>query len=154
MTLPKQKLMVDHFLKHLEKIITLAKREGKYDVGIKNVSGHSVIIKEPRSFCFRGLEAKDERVLLYKVVIDRGMDSDTALSLYEEAKEYANANSDDNARGIKTGFYIDKRTDIFKEVPRMFLLINQGNTSGRCVVVRPNLGRRIYSEKWVRETLM
>ena len=45
MTLPKQKLMTEHFLKHLEKNITLAKREGKYDVGIKSISGHSVVIK-------------------------------------------------------------------------------------------------------------
>ena len=113
-----------------------------------------LLIKEPRSFCFRGLEAKDERVLLYKINVDKGMDSDTALRLYEEAKAFDNASGDDNTRGIKTSFYIDKRSDIFKEVPRMFLLINQGSTSGKCVVVRPNMGRRIYSKKWVWESLL
>ena len=154
MTLPKQRLMTEHFLKHLEKNITLAKREGKYDVGIKSISGHSVLIKEPRSFCFRGLEAKDERVLLYKINVDKGMDSDTALRLYEEAKAFDNATGNDTTRGIKTGFYIDKRTDIFKEVPRMFLLVNQGSTSSKCVVVRPDMGRRIYSKKWVWESLL
>mmetsp|Transcript_18695 Transcript_18695/g.40471 ORF Transcript_18695/g.40471 Transcript_18695/m.40471 type:complete len:1753 (+) Transcript_18695:126-5384(+) len=157
MNLPRQKLMTDHFLKHLEKEISLAKRAGEYDQGIKTISGHSVLIEKPRSFCFRGLEAKDERVLLYKVVVDRGMDSETALKFYEEAKafdnEAGNSQATTNRRDVASGFYIDRRQDMFKEVPRMFLIMNQGRTSGKCVTVRPNEGKKTYSKEWVWDKL-
>lgn len=166
MNLPKQKLMTDHFLRHLEKEILLAKRAGEYDIGIKTVSGHNCVIEKPRSFCFRGLEAKDERVLLYKAVVDRGMDSETALNLYNEAKEFDGQTGNVSAttstggclggyqvRRIHSGFYIDRR-DIFKEVPRMFLIINQGRTSGKCVVIRPNEGKKLYSKEYVWNKLL
>ena len=78
--------MTEHFLKHLEKEISLAKRAGKYDQGIKTVSGHSVVIDKPHSFCFRDLEAKDGCVLLYRVKADHGINSETALQIYNEAK--------------------------------------------------------------------
>lgn len=169
MNLPRQKLIVEHFLKHLEKEISLAKREGSFDQGIKTISGHNVVIHKPRSFCFRGLDAKDERVLLYKVVVDRGMDSETALQLYEEAKAFDReaGNGPDTTslgaaglfgggqgRRIVSGFYIDRRSDIFKEVPRMFLIINQGRTSGKCLIVRPNEGKKTYSKDWVWDKLL
>lgn len=160
--------MTDHFLKHLEKEISLAKREGNYDQGIKTVSGHSVAIHKPRSFCFRGLEAKDERVLVYKITCDRGMDSEMALKLYDEAKSLENHtdNGPDDmtdtggwfgsgqGHKIKSGFYIDRRSDLFTEVPRMYLIINQGKTSSRCVVVRPNEGKKIYTKHWVWNKLL
>ena len=160
--------MTEHFLKHLEKEISLAKRAGEYDQGIKTVSGHSVVIDKPRSFCFRGLEAKDECVLLYKVKADRGMNSETALQIYNEAKglegETVNGRTTASTgglfggggqrRGIVSGFYIDRRQDIFKEVPRMFLIINQGRTSGKCVVIRPNEGKKTYSKEWVKDKLL
>ena len=153
MNLFKQKLMTDHFLKHLEKEISLAKREGNYDQGIKTVSGHSVVIKHPRSFCFRGLEAKDERVLLYKVVVDKGMASSSAHKLYEEVKAIDNESESSlfgggGGRRIVSGFYKDNRR-MFKKVPRMFLIINQGKTSSRCVIVRPNEGKKTYTKEYV-----
>ena len=164
MNLLKQQLLLEHFIKHLQKQVALAKREGSYDQGIKTITGHSVAIEKPRSFCFRGLEAKGDRVLLYKVMADRGMDSDTALQLYEEVKALENeagtvAASSPGSSGsgwfggsqvrlIKSGFYIDRR-DIFKEVPRMFLLVNQGCTSNKCVVIRPNEGKKIFLKDFV-----
>jgi hypothetical protein len=164
MNLLRQKLIVEHFIKHLGKQVSLAKREGTYDLGIKTISGHSVVIEKPRSFCFRGLEAKDERVLLYKVNLDRGMDGETALQHYEEAKALDNeaGNSSSNNPGwlgggqtrlIKSGFYIDLRDD-FKKVPRMFLIINQGGTSNKCVVIRPNEGKKTWTKDFVWNTLL
>jgi hypothetical protein len=58
MNLKKQKILMDHFLKNLEKEVATAKRAGTYDIGIKTVTGHSVSIEKPRAFTFRGLEAK------------------------------------------------------------------------------------------------
>lgn len=170
MNLRRQKLMTDHFLKHLEKEISLAKRAGQYEQGIKTISGHSVLIEKPRSFCFRGLQAKDERVLLFKVIVDRGTSYETALKLYEEAKSVDTTAgssatttnpgsggglfSSVDRREVASGFYRDNRIDKFKEVPRMFLIINQGMTSNKCVIVRPNDGKKIYPKKWVWKTLL
>jgi len=157
MNLLRQKLIVEHFIKHLGKQVSLAKRAGSYDLGIKTISGHSVVIEKPRSFCFRGLEAKDERVLLYKVNLDRGMDAETALQLYEEAKALDGEAGTPGVGGrldggqaqlIRSGFYIDLRRD-FKKVPRMFLIINQGRTSNKCVVIRPNDGKKTYAKEYV-----
>lgn len=98
-----------------------------------------VTIERPRAFCFRGLEAKDDRVLLYSVNIDRGMSSETALDLWDEVKD----NGNDRGSRIKTGFYYDDRS-IFKQCDRMFLIINRGRTSTSTVVARPNAGRSTY----------
>ena len=162
MNLLRQKLIVDHFIKHLGKQVTLAKREGTYDLGIQTIGGHSVVVEKPRSFCFRGLEAKDERVLLYKVKVDRGMDAETALQLYNEAVAsdngvHSSVVSIDTPFGvsqviIKSGFYIDRRNDL--EVPRVFLIINQGGVSDKCVVVRPNMGKKTWKNEAVWSTLL
>jgi len=167
MNLPRQKLMTEYFLRHLEKEVSLAKTAGEYDQGIKTCSGHSVVIDKPRSFCFRGLEAKNEHVFLYKVKADRGMDSEAALQLYKEAKELEEGNGDDLAttstggwfgggqrQEISTGFFIDRRRNFFKEAPRMFLIISQGRASEKCIVVRPNEGKKIYAKKWINHVLI
>ena len=111
MHLSKQEIVTEHFLKHLEQEISLAKREGNFDQGIKSITGHSVVIQKPRSFCFRGLHAKNEKVLLYKVKVDRGMDSESAFRLYEETRDLENeaANITGTTGQIESGFYIDKR---------------------------------------------
>jgi len=166
MNLLRQRLIVEHFIKHLGKQVTLAKRAGTYDLGIKTIGGHSVVIEKPRSFCFRGLEAKDERVLLYKVKLDRGMDAETASQLYKEAvasdTETISSATNIGAGGffgvgqvriIKSGFYIDRRRE-FKEVPRMFLIINQGRASNKCVVVRPNEGKKTFPKEFVWNKLL
>lgn len=173
MNLKKQKILMDHFLKNLEKEVASAKRSGTYDIGIKTVTGHSVSIEKPRAFCFRGLEGKDEQVLLYKVIVDGGMESSVALDIYNEAmaalEGESGSNSNNNgsgffggatSRGIKTGFYFDKRklsdgSPMFKETKkRVYLIINQGRASRTCIVARPNYGKFLASKDWVRENLL
>ena len=101
------------------------------------------------------------------------MESSIALDIYNEATaalEGESGNSNNNtgrgffggatSRGIKTGFYFDKRklTDgspMFKETKkRVYLIINQGRSSQRCVVARPNYGKFLASKDWVRENLL
>jgi hypothetical protein len=152
MNLQRQKLLIDHFHKLLEKEISQAKKAGNFDQGIMTVSGQSVVIHKPRSFCFRGLEAKDERLLVYKVLVDRGLNSESARSMYEEATTddaiSNNSNTSSNHQRIVTGFYADKR-NLFKEVPRMFLIIDQESTSSNCIVVRPNEGKKLVTKYWL-----
>lgn len=163
LTLPKQKLLTEHFLKHLENEITTAKRAGDYDLGIQNISGHSIALEKPRSFCFRGLEAKAGQVLLYKVKVDRGMNSETALEMYNEAKASEVPTTAPTATSanpwyvgrqyteIASGFYIDDRSDIYKEALPIFLVINQGQSSVKCVVVRPNQGKWTCHKNWFKQ---
>ncbi len=153
MNLARQKLLTDHFLDHLQTEVLSARRAGTYDHGIKTVTGNSVTIQKPRSFCFRGIEAMYERVLVYKVSVDRGLSSETALQLYQEALSLNDENGSE-ARGrqpIKTGFYMDDRQTY--KVPKMFLIINQGSANKSCIIVRPNDGKTTWANGTVRDRL-
>lgn len=146
--LPRQKLVTEHFLAHLSKEITDAKRAGNYDKGIKTISGDSVIDK-PRSFCFRGFEAENERILVYRVKVDSGMNSETALNLYNEAKD---SEGGEECQTVESGFYIDRRQDVFEEVPRIFLILRSSRE--KCIVIRPNRGKKTFSQLWVKVGLL
>jgi len=153
MNLSRQKLLTDHFLNHLQTEVLIAKRAGTYDHGIKTVTGNAVTIQKPRSFCFRGLEAKDERVFVYKVSVDRGMSAETARQMFQEASALngEGTNGSGGRQPIKTGFYIDNRRQY--KVPKMYLVINQGSTNKSCVIVRPNDGKTTWSTGYTRDRL-
>lgn len=136
MRLSQQRDMTQYFHSALETVIKTAKQNGRYDVGIKSLSGRVVkFTSEPKVFHFRGLDAMDERLYMYTVKRDAGVDVDTARRLYEEAitdqggaQDSSNDNGNDNNGGIlggnwlstsrrstngrghniKTGFYIDR----------------------------------------------
>mmetsp|Transcript_20487 Transcript_20487/g.41163 ORF Transcript_20487/g.41163 Transcript_20487/m.41163 type:complete len:1688 (+) Transcript_20487:177-5240(+) len=162
MNLDKQAIMTEYFLKCLEQEVYGARSAGMYDMGIKTISGNRVDFSEkPRSFCFRGLVAKDERVLLYKVKVDSGITFDIALQMYEEAKDngaVTPTNSGDgwNTRGrsrvITTGFYCDSR-NYLRGGKKVFLIINPGSHSASCIVLRPNSGRRLCTKHNLRERI-
>ena len=164
LNLKRQKLLTDHFLKYLENEVASVKRAGTYDIGIKTITGHSISVEKPRSFCFRGVDAKSpqDRVLLYKAVVDRGMESSVALELYNDAKaqESGGISGTTRRRGIQTGFYFDKRTrldgsSLFKETgKRVFLIINQGRSRDTCVVARPNRCKYLLSKADVVKNLL
>ncbi len=97
-------------------------------------------------FCFRGLAAKDERVLLYQANVDSGITFDVAMDLYSEAKrnqpEEPRAAGDgwtqrDQSDDIVSGFYQDNRSYLLGG-KKVFLYINPGDHSDFCTVVRPN----------------
>ena len=145
MNLKRQPVMIDLFLKYLEREVSAAKRNGEYDNAIRLVTGRSVIIDEPRSFCLRGLDAPNERLLLYRVKVDKGIDTETAKSLYNEAME---AERGLNANGWvtkgeerKSGFYIDRE----RAITSIYLLLNQGRNLG---VYGPSTGKEIFTKNW------
>jgi hypothetical protein len=181
----KQRLMTDYFMKHLEKEIYAAKSvgelpifsminvgqplsnlfiftstSGSYDVGILQLRGNKVAFADrPRTFCFRGLSEKDERVYVYRVSIDKGVSLETAMELYNEAKETEHPQPASRngwlGRGvradIKSGFYVDDRPYL-RGGKKVFLVINPGPQSHYCVVVRPNTGRTTLSKDIIRNT--
>jgi len=136
MNLNRQRLMTQYFMKSLENEVNNAKRAGKYDVGIQMMTGNNIEINEtPRVFSFRGLDAKDDKVVVYKVENDRGTSPETAMDLYNDAKDNnaPTSRSEWNRRGqrheVVTGFYVDKR-NFCKVTPKVFLIINAGKLSG------------------------
>jgi len=135
MNLNRQKIMTSYFMTSLENEVMNAKRNNTYDVGIKTLTGNSLeFVGKPRTFCFRGLASKDDRVHLYTVAQDSGTSPETARCLYNEAKDDNNAptsRGEWQRRGhrmeIVTGFYQDSR-DIFRVTPKVFLIINPGKS--------------------------
>jgi len=161
MNLRRQKYMTTYFMKSLENQVNSAKRAGTYDVGIRTLAGNSIeFADKPRTFSFRGLGAKDDRVFLYKVVQDRGTSTETAMELYNDAKDDASiptSRNEWNRRGqrlqIVSGFYTDSRS-FLKVTPKVFLIINPGAHSDQCIAIRPNVGRRTVSKYDIRQKLM
>jgi len=134
LNLNRQKFLFRYFMSSLENVVSTAKDAGTYDVGIKTLTGNNIEFDgNPRSFTFRGLEAKDERVLLYKVNQDTGITWETALELFQNAKgqNVPTSRSEWNQRGQKfeivTSFYMDSRSpSLFKLTPKVWLIINGG----------------------------
>jgi len=179
MKLKQQKQMTQYFYTALEFTIKEAKRNGTYDVGIKTLSGREVKFTGiPRVFHFGGVEAKHQRLFLYTVKRDAGVDSETAKRLYDEAVENERAQADNGGwistggevsigsrsiapkRKIKTGFYIDDgvrwgRKSFLDATPKVFLYISSDSPTmhGKILRVRPNDGRAIDTEDYVKKQM-
>ena len=150
MNILKQQILFEHFMKHLQEQVDNAKRGGTYNQGIKTITGRRVTTEELKKFCVEKTEHGEERYAkLYLVTTDRGMDYETALKLYNETKENEVSTVDFALDEIKSGFYINRPN---KKVTRMLLIINQGHTSDKCVVIRPNDGKKTLSRDQVRES--
>ena len=142
-----------------EAIIHDAKKAGKYDLGIKTVEGKQVKFDGlPRAFRFRGINAVDETIYLYKIKIDLGIDVVSAKILYLDAiKDEESHATKGNGYSthvendgwissqkvqIKQGFYIDDRYEV---TPKVFLYTNLSKETNsvqenKMMQIRPNLG--------------
>jgi len=160
MNMRRQKFMTQYFMKSLETEVSNAKRAGTYDIGIRTLSGNNIeFAGKPRQFSFRGLTAKDDRVLVYKVAQDRGTSPETAMELFNDAKD-SNAPTSRNEwvrRGqrieIVTGFYADTRS-MWRVTSKVWLVINPGAHSPHVITIRPNLGRRTVPKYTMRKNLI
>lgn len=136
MKLDQQSDITTYFHSALATVIKTAKQNGNYDVGIKTLTGRVVkFTSKPRVFHFRGEDAMDERLYMYSVRRDAGVDVATAKRMYEDAtvgqdrtedivadssEDQDDGYEDFNARSgnwyrrkqkrppIKTGFYVDR----------------------------------------------
>ena len=179
MKLKQQKQMTQYFYNALEFTIKEAKRNGTYDVGIKTLSGREVkFADKPRVFHFGGIDAKQQRLFVYTVKRDAGVDSETAKRLYDEAIKDERCQTENGGwistgdevsigsrsiapkRKIKTGFYIDDgvrcgRKSFLDATPKVFLYITSDSPSmqGKVLRVRPNDGRAIDTEQYVEDNM-
>jgi len=146
LSLTKQRLLTDYFLNFVEVMIKSAKKSGKYDVGITNMNGRSVeFVDKPRSFRFGGNAAKNQSILVYGVRIDQGLNFETALEMFTDEQ-------DANHGGrVQTGFYLQQGRGLVKS-PKVYLIIIAGQ-GDKCIVVRPNLGRRALTRQYVQRKI-
>mmetsp|Transcript_21181 Transcript_21181/g.47283 ORF Transcript_21181/g.47283 Transcript_21181/m.47283 type:complete len:1771 (-) Transcript_21181:242-5554(-) len=162
MRLSQQHDMTEYFLNALAATIKLAKQNGKYDVGIRSLAGREVkFTSKPRVFHFRGVDAMYERLFLYTVRVDAGIDANMAKRMYDDAiadegdhhgtviagDGYGNGDGTWYRRGqkmIRTGFYVDNRP--YLRCPKVFLYINSDAPTmhKKILKVRPN-GRGIVA---------
>ncbi|KAL9182095.1 hypothetical protein ACHAXT_012438 [Thalassiosira profunda] len=149
MNLKRQQKMLDLFLNHHDIDVNKAKRNNQYDTAIRLVTGRSVVIGKPRSFCLRGLDAPNDRLLAFPVKVDRAIDSDTALALYNEAVEaesglgadagwFTNNHRYAPQQRRTAGFYVDRR----KVRPDICLLVRQGRNVAQYM---PSTGKEIHT---------
>lgn len=173
MKLDQQSDITTYFHSALATVIKTAKQNGNYDVGIKTLTGRVVKFTcRPRVFHFRGEDAMNERMYMYTVQRDAGVDVGTAKRMYEE-NSTDQSNSQDNVapanesdddgyedfnartgiwyrggkkkrRPIKTGLYIDRRS--YLKMPKVFLLINSNTPlmKDKILRVRPNGKKTIH----------
>uniref|UniRef100_A0A6U5LIR1 UBC core domain-containing protein n=1 Tax=Corethron hystrix TaxID=216773 RepID=A0A6U5LIR1_9STRA len=156
MKIKVQNQMLGYLLRILNNVVSDAKKQGNYDLGIKTIVGRKIVIDEnPRAFRFTGKE--DEIVHLYKVVVDMGVTSEVAWKMYKQAIEEESRQGSEwmveqygktMKNCLKTGFYLDNRSYL-KKTPKVFLYIRQtgyglNRNSVKCI--RPNVGR-IKQEK-------
>jgi len=161
MPLKQQEIVTNFFYARLEKVVLEAKRSGKYDVGIKTLTGRDVSFQgAPRTFKFRGLDAPHESVQLYTVQADTGISATAAQELLSDHQQSINAGREPeeqeaspgamrgfgmnsaSAWSIKSGFYIDDRP-IFQETAKVFLILTDpelAKLNGKVTQVRPNTG--------------
>ena len=102
------------------------------------------------------MAAPDERVLLYRVITDTGIEPKKAKELYEDAiRDSRDVPDDPNIEegfigkgrryAVKTGFYIDDRKN-FKKTAKVFLIIQLGDGE-HVLSIRPNIGRKTVKSR-------
>ncbi|KAL8572547.1 hypothetical protein ACOMHN_040451 [Nucella lapillus] len=124
----KQNLMFSYFTECLEVLVQNAKREGRYDEGLQDITAASIqMVGEPREV-FQDLLKGHGTTRLVELEVDRGMDWDHAVTRYENYKDTS----------TMTGFYISKR-EMFGS--KMFILVTpKDNSSHVFHVARPSTG--------------
>lgn len=122
---------MEYFYSALEATVRSAKRNGLFDIGIKNFSGREVSFTgPPRTFHFQG----DRNIVqFYEVKCDTGITSKMAKHEYEEATVNVKT-----SKRIRSGFYIDDR-DYLRKQPdslgrKVFLIIFAGNFADKVLV--------------------
>nr|KAG5712361.1 hypothetical protein BaRGS_023940 [Batillaria attramentaria] len=123
-----QNMIFSYFTECMEVIVQNAKREGRYDEGLLDITAASIkMVGQPREV-FRNLQRGHGTTNLVELLVDRGMDWDHALTRYENYK----------AGSSMTGFYVSKR-DMFGR--KMYILVTPKESSPYLFrVARPSTG--------------
>lgn len=124
----KQNLMFSYFSSCMDVIIQNAKREGRFDEGLQDITAASIqMVGEPKEV-FTNLLRGHGSTRLIELEIDRGLDWDHALTRYENYRDVS----------PMTGFYISKR-EMFGS--KMFILVTPKDSSSHMFhVARPSTG--------------
>jgi len=134
LSVEKQNLLFSYFCECLNAAVETAKREGRYNEGVTDVSGSSItLVGDPRPV-FADFQKGLMETKHVTVNVDRGIDWDSAVKLFQE-----------NGSNKFDGFYCSKRE---QKGRRLYLLAIRKETSTHLFnITRPNTGRSPYEEE-------
>lgn len=133
LSVEKQNLMFNYFTEVLKLTIQNARKEGRYNEGMLDITASSVeMIGEPKEI-FSELNKSHTKTRLIELNIDRGMSWDMAVTRLE------------SHTGPQDGFYISKR-DMWGR--KLCILATQKETSSHLFrISRPNTGLSMFEEE-------
>ncbi|XP_019644077.1 PREDICTED: protein FORGETTER 1-like [Branchiostoma belcheri] len=133
LSVERQNLIFRYFSKCLDANIGAARREGRYNEGLVDITGSSVdLVGDPREV-FHGVHNGTNTTRHVVLSVDRGMDWDTAM---ERAKNHGKE---------KDGFYCSRREVRGR---RLYILATQKENSTHLFkVARPNTGVSSFDEE-------
>ncbi|VDI29079.1 dynamin-binding protein [Mytilus galloprovincialis] len=133
LSVEKQNLMFNYFTEVLKLTIQNARKEGRYNEGMLDITASSVeMIGEPKEI-FSELNKSHTKTRLIELNIDRGMSWDMAVTRLE------------SHTGPHDGFYISKR-DMWGR--KLCILATQKETSSHLFrISRPNTGLSMFEEE-------
>jgi hypothetical protein len=107
-----QNMMFVYFCECLSVVISIAKREGRFNEGVTDIQAQSIVmVREPKEV-FKDYKLSHVPTMHTHVVVDRGVGWDMALQLYEEhVAEHKSEVADQSspAAGRGSGFYCSRR---------------------------------------------
>ncbi|CAC5397982.1 Protein strawberry notch homolog 2,Protein strawberry notch homolog 1,Protein strawberry notch,Protein FORGETTER 1 [Mytilus coruscus] len=133
LSVEKQNLIFNYFTEVLKLTIQNARKEGRYNEGMLDITASSVeMIGEPKEI-FSELNKSHTKTRLIELNIDRGMSWDMAVTRLE------------NHTGPHDGFYISKR-DMWGR--KLCILATRKETSSHLFrISRPNTGLSMFEEE-------
>ncbi|XP_025103699.1 protein FORGETTER 1-like [Pomacea canaliculata] len=131
----RQNLIFSYFTECLDVIVQNAKREGRYNEGLLDVTAASIqMVKEPQEV-FKHLQRGHGATKLVELDVDRGMSWEMAMKRYEN---YC-------SMGLIAGFYVSKR-DMFGQ--KMYILATpKENSTHLFHIARPNTGVSAFEQE-------
>ncbi|XP_048247301.1 protein FORGETTER 1-like isoform X2 [Haliotis rufescens] len=133
LSVEKQNLMFNYFTETLGVIVQSAKKEGRYNEGMLDITAASVNMVEDPKEVFKDFAKGGGSTKSIQLVVDRGMSWEAALIRLN------------NYKGRQDGFYVSKR-DIWGS--KHYILATQKESSTHLFkIARPNTGLSTFDEE-------
>ncbi|XP_066924417.1 uncharacterized protein [Clytia hemisphaerica] len=131
----KQNLIFSYFCQCLDATTELAKREGRYNDGVSDLKGNSIVIGEEPKIVFKETDLGASITRHVKLLVDRGYPFEKACNILK-----ANEGSDQT----ESGFYRSRREQYGKKL--YLLAIQKQRMQHLFTVTRPNTGMSQFEE--------
>jgi hypothetical protein len=148
-----QNMMFAYFCECLSVIISIAKKEGRFNEGVTDIRGQSIEMVGSPKEVFMDYKLSHVPTIHTHVVVDRGVSWEKALQLYDQhiadhqplvATESASAGGSGQGGCRGSGFYCSKREQYHRHL--YLLALQKENSTHLFNITRPNTGRSLFEE--------